>query len=484
MKRYITLFLFVASLQLHAQSGITWNAASMIAAGSYDNLHPRVAADRAGNPMVIWGRASDESVFFSKWNGTMFTTPVKLNPSGFTVATASWMGPNMASHGDTVYVVVKKVPEADTSSHIYLIRSFNGGQTFSAPIRVDYIGDSLSRFPTVTTDFSGRPIVAFMKFNASFGDSRWVVTRSTDFGTTFTKDFKVSGWGGSAEVCDCCPGAIVNYGNAEAVLYRNNNLNRRDVWMGLSTNNGTSYTSGANIDNHNWMYMSCPASGPDAVVIGDTLYSVFMNGAVSGLRNYISKYSIGSGSMGSVSGLGGVITGLGQQNFPRIASYGTAVAVVWQQTVSSVFQLPVYFTNDIRKGFPMKYDTVDLAYITNTDVVVTGGGVHVVWQDDNANVIRYRSGNYTAAVGIEERKPLEGISISPNPAKNKLWIENLNEDGFSTGIAIVNTLGQKVYLSQAAGMHEEIDITNLAPGIYYVVAETGKGTFTKKFIKE
>jgi hypothetical protein len=103
-----------------AQSGITWSTAMSIAANSYGNMHPRMTLDRSGNPMVIWGKMSDKSVQFARWNGAAFTTPIKLNPAWMTVASAGFMGPDIASKGDTVYVVVKREPEmADTNRILY-----------------------------------------------------------------------------------------------------------------------------------------------------------------------------------------------------------------------------------------------------------------------------------------------------------------------------------------------------------------------------
>ena len=224
MKKAILFFtgVIVFNLNVEAQNNtITWDNNGMdISNNSFGSMHPRIAKDRAGNPLVVWGRMSDKSVMFSRWNGTAFTTPVRLNPSGMDVATASWMGPDIASHGDTVYVIVKRTPEVTDTNYIYIIRSFDGGQSFVAPVRVDMIADSISRFPTIATDPLGNPLVAFMKFNSSFSDSRWVVTKSTDFGNTFSPDVLASGWDGSTEVCDCCPGSIVSDGNNSAVLYR------------------------------------------------------------------------------------------------------------------------------------------------------------------------------------------------------------------------------------------------------------------------
>lgn len=414
MKNLLLLLFCCASICAAAQSGITWGMTGMnIAGSSYDNMHPRMALDGAGNPLVIWSRMSDESVFLSRWTGTAFTTPEKINPTGLTIAGASWMGPDIASKGDTVYVVVRQTPESmDTSKHIYIFTSFNGGVSFSAPVQVDNVGDSVHRFPTVTVDDSGNPIVAFMKFNSSFLDSRWVVTKSTDYGNTFSTDVKASGWGGSPEVCDCCPGAIVSSGNKTAMLYRDNNSNMRDIWTGISADNAATFASGFEVDNNNWMIMSCPSTGPDGVIIGDTLYSTFASAGGGTYRTYLSKSSISSGAANSVSTLATGIVGLGQQNYPRIASSGNAMAIVWKQGVSGVAQLPIMFTNDIANGFPTTYDTVDLGDITNADVAISNGNIFVVWQDDNAGTVKYRFGTYTPA-------PLFGaiqVTITPPAA--------------------------------------------------------------------
>lgn len=292
MKNILVFGFVCISSFAFAQSGITWNMGMNISTNTYGNMHPRMTLDRAGNPLVIWGKMSDQSAYFSRWNGTMFSTPVKLNPTWMTIATASWQGPDIASHGDTVYVVVKRTPETSDTNRIFIFTSFNGGLSFKPPVELGFIADSVCRFPTITTDATGSPIVAYMKFNSSFMDSRWVVLKSADYGSTFSTDVKASGWGSSAEVCDCCPGAIVSSGNKTAMLYRDNNSNIRDIWAGISNNNATTFPSGFEIDNNNWMVMSCTSSGPDGVIIGDTIYSTFMSSGSGAYRTYLSKSSI------------------------------------------------------------------------------------------------------------------------------------------------------------------------------------------------
>lgn len=480
MKNNLTILLIVFCLSASAQ--ITWTPSMNISSNLFSNMHPRIALDRAGNPMMVWGRMSDESVFFAKWNGTMFTTPIKLNPTWMTIATASWQGPDIASHGDTVYVVVKRTPETSDTNRIFIFTSFNGGVSFNTPVELGFIADSLSRFPTVTTNATGNPIVAYMKFNAMFMDSRWVVLKSTDYGSTFSSDVKASGWGNSTEVCDCCPGAIVSSGNTSAMLYRDNNNNIRDIWTGISNNNATTFPVGFEIGNNNWMVMSCPSSGPDGVIIGDTLYSTFMSSGSGAYRTYLSKSSISTGVVSSMTNLLGSAPGLSQQNFPRIAADGTAMAIVWKQVVSGEAQLPILFSNDISNGLPAIYDTVDIDDITNADVAMSNGKLFVVWQDDSSGTVKYRSGTYTqATTGMSENSEFS-FSVYPNPVSSTLTLQS-NFDLSNAAVKVTNLLGETVLLQNHLRT-SSLDVMSLSNGVYFLQVKTDTIFFNQKFIKQ
>jgi hypothetical protein len=476
MKKIFTLYLIILSANAMAQSGITWSMGMNIAANTYSNNHPRIALDGSGNPLVIWWRMSDESVFLSRWNGSAFTMPMKLNGT-MTVAGGSWMGPQIASKGDTVYVVMKETPEADTSSHIYIIRSFDGGMSFSMPVQIDNIADSISRFPTVAVDDSGNPVVAFMKIDPNFSRARWVVSRSYDYGMTFTPDVLASGWSGG-DVCDCCPGNIQVSGNNVLMLYRDNKVNIRDSWVGLSTDGGLTFTQGWNLDGNNWYLPACPSSGPDGVIIGDTLYSVFMNGASGVYRTYKSASSISSMAVQPAQLLTGMIMNLNYQNYPRIASYGSAVAIVWKQAVSSADQLPILFTNDIANGFPAAYDTVDLARITNTDVAVGDGKVFVVWQDDSSATVKYRMGTFTPVSTSVSELGQNIISVYPNPANSSLTVQCRDK---INSITVMNILGDVV--KEAVQNSVKVDVGELPAGVYFLEVKTGATILNRRFVK-
>ena len=124
MKNLLLLVLALATINAFGQTGITWGPPSDVAASSYGNMHPRIVLNGNGNPLVLFG-SMDGKAQFSRWNGTAFTMPMAQNPTNMPAFTASWAGPDIASKGDTVYIVFKDTPE-DINHHIYIVRSFDG----------------------------------------------------------------------------------------------------------------------------------------------------------------------------------------------------------------------------------------------------------------------------------------------------------------------------------------------------------------------
>ena len=487
MKKTLLLLLLISNFCATAQSGIKWSAATDVASSSYSNEHPRIMLDASGNPLILWGNSNTSEALFSRWNGTGFTMPLAMNPGSIPVFTASWAGPDIASKGDTVYVVYKQTPEDQSANHIYLVHSYDGGKNFSSPAQVDFLGDSISRFPTLTTDALGNPIVAFMKFNSMFMDSRWAVTKSNDFGNTFTSDTKASGYAGGG-ICDCCPGSLVCSGNTVALLFRSNFNNIRDTWTALSTNGGASFPNGIGVDQNNWMSMVCPSTGPDAVVVDDTLYSVFMNSASGKARIYSNKNSLSAAAASTSKLVTKTFAGLSQQNYPRIANYNTAVAEVWKQVSGGITQLSLNFTANIHNGFPLSYDTVVMGSVANTDVAISKGTVHLIWEDDNSGTVKYRKGTYTPiSTGVPPPKaPAADMKIYPNPSSaGMITIEMQTVKSIAVEVQVLNLMGQVVFVQTNNPTNGllQLDISALSSGSYFVKITDGSILHTEKFIK-
>ena len=102
------------------------------------------------------------------------------------------------------------------------------------------------------------------------------------------------------------------------------------------------------------------------------------------------------------------------------------MAIVWKQTVNGAAQLPVLLTNEISNGLPAVYDTVDLGDITNCDVALSNGTIHVIWQDDNSGTVKYRSGQYPVFPNALPEVHEDRISIFPNPVTKLLSISTPN----------------------------------------------------------
>ena len=124
MKSIVNLILILAAHTTFAQTGIIWSQTADVASSQFGNMHPRVVIDGAGDPMILWGKGNANQVFFTHWTGNSFASPVAMNPNTIPVFAASWAGPDLASRGDTVYVVFKQTPE--DANNIYLVHSFDG----------------------------------------------------------------------------------------------------------------------------------------------------------------------------------------------------------------------------------------------------------------------------------------------------------------------------------------------------------------------
>lgn len=436
----------------------------------YGNLHPRITMDKFDNPIVVWGDENGK-VWLSKWGGESFAPPISMGPDGGTVFTSSFAGPDIASRGDTVYLVYKQTPE--DKSHIYLKHSYDDGKHFSIATEVDTKEDGITRFPTVTTDEDGNPYVAFMRCGKDFSGARWVVARSKDMGESFLRDTLGSIMnGGSA--CECSPAAYLASGSAGILLYRNNQNNLRNIWAGISSNGGVSFNNGIRVDSTEFNPESCPGSGPDGVIVGDTLYSVYMSGSQDGDLVYMTRIPLSNPSL-TTNAITGTIPGIIMQNFPRIAGKGFAAAAVWTQTAGGNNQVCLSVTPDVTGGFPPKADTVADGVMLNADVALGGGYIYVVWEDQVTRSVMYRRGVYKLKhVAAPVAEEATSILINSDAGKHRFTVNKsdivgctlVDPEGHETELDVTYPRGPMICVVST----EEAD-----PGRYTVKLEDKDG---------
>lgn len=466
MKTTLIFFLTSLSLISQAQSVIVWDNPKTISSNSGGYQHPRIALNGKGKPVVIFGTADKEQAYVTYDMGSMFSSPIPVATSGRKMFAASWAGPDIAAKGDTVYLIYKQAPEVDANNHIWLRKSTDGGATFSSEIQVDQIGDSVSRFPTLTTDAKGNPIVAFMKFDPSFGDARWVVSRSTDLGASFTSDVLASKFSGG-NVCDCCPGGITSNGSTVVMMYRDAINNLRDSWNAVSTDSAKSFSVGFNADNHNWNLNACPSTGPDGFIYNDSIYSIFMNGSSGKGTIYWNKTALDGQNAGQSLPILEDMTGVTLQNYPRFDARGSRAAAVWKQAKANKFEIMLGFTENLNAGnlwepFIVASESED--FLINADVAVGFGEIHVVWEDNYTNSIKYRRGT-VAVTGVKSVEAPDFIHIYPNPVSDFLTIRQ-DKHQFQK-IAILNLQGQ-VIIQKELAKNDQVDLRHLPNGIYFL----------------
>jgi len=115
------------------------------------------------------------------------------------------------------------------------------------------------------------------------------------------------------------------------------------------------------------------------------------------------------------------------------------------------------------------------------------GGEPVNLSDNNGVEVYDTDGNYGAGaqanfsadgnLGVNESK-LDGVVIYPNPTKNILNIVNAE----NASIEIFNILGQAVYNKSNIDLNEEVNVSNLNSGAYFVKITDGTAVKTDKFI--
>jgi hypothetical protein len=486
MKQLFTYLLLLAGGFQAISQPITWGTpVSIYSIDANHNNFPRIALNRSGNPYVIFGQ-TDTRVYFSKWTGSAFSAPVAVS-GALTVFSQSWAGPGLAAYGDTVYVTMKVTPEMVPTAYTYLAHSYNGGSTFSMPMRIDNIGSDASRFPIVTTTSNGNPLVSYMRFDSgSMMNARYMVARSTDYGMTFSSDVLASK--STNPVCDCCPATIISSGSKAIMLHRDNNSNLRDIWAGVSNDGGITFPAGNKFpaDTTNWMVSSCPASSPDGFVIGDSLYSVYMSSASGMALTYLSRSSI-SGMTAANSRITGPFTGLLSQNYPRIDNAGNAAMAVWVQNVGGTKSIAYSMTNNISSGFS-GYSTLPgstSSGIMDADIAMTPGAVHIVWEDDNTGKVMYIKGTYAVTTSTEQISKKETIELYPNPASNDFTV-SLNDISSIKACFLTDKMGRNTELKATIKNGKAtFSLNGIAKGGYYFIMDdnAGKSYYSKLIVQ-
>jgi PKD repeat protein len=93
---------------------------------------------------------------------------------------------------------------------------------------------------------------------------------------------------------------------------------------------------------------------------------------------------------------------------------------------------------------------------------------------------------FDTCLGIPGISALPQISIYPNPANSFLTVKIEKPIGESTSLSIIDITGREL-ISQKINPSQSlfnIDVSSLAPSIYFLKIQTDEGILVKKFVKE
>ena len=443
MKNLLIIFACCFSLTGMSQTVIHWEPEIFVTdATTFGNTRPRITLAANDVPVVIFGKTSTGLLYTARLNGSSFDTPVTLLPGIVSSYLTTWTGPDIASKGDTVIAVFKAM--SMDLGKVYAVRSIDGGITFSDTIRVDNHDSGHAWMPSLDMDENGNPSVVYMAHDASMTNPRYNVVHSIDQGITYQPEMEIA-LSIPEEACDCCPAEYVIDGAQHALLYRNNDLNIRDIYAVYSNDDGMTFPEYLNVSELDWFINSCPSTGPHGMFNNGKLITVSASRASGAYRTYISETSTSpSLSFQSTTMMTPPVNVNGSQNYPRITGANDTIVLVWQEAETSNTEIysAIITTGTISEILNSKAlvnNSVQGAQ-TNPDIIYANGKVHCVFQDGNSGKVIYKRGSIgTLSASTLNLNP---ISIYPNPSKTGVFYFNSSIETLNNTL-VTNAIGQK-----------------------------------------
>ncbi|MBE9491303.1 MAG: T9SS type A sorting domain-containing protein, partial [Bacteroidetes bacterium] len=151
-----------------------------------------------------------------------------------------------------------------------------------------------------------------------------------------------------------------------------------------------------------------------------------------------------------------------------------------------------YFDTELDHDILKVYDgSTVIATFSGSDlpdpVEVTSGSAFITWSSNSSITapgweILYEIDN----IGVEEKEAFADLQIYPNPAQDMLNISFSSNNLQSFEIKLMNITGKLVYAQNytdhSGNFNKNINLSNLAKGVYILNLNSATGTLTKKVV--
>lgn len=471
---YIVLFFLFPVVSFSQTTGVVWGSPINVGVGAtHNNIYPRLTLTTGDIPLVIWEDNSPAVIYSARKTGATFSTPIAIN-GGANPYVMTWTGAEIGSSGDTAFVVFMT---SIATSKSYAVRTTDGGLTFSDTVRIDDEAGRLASFPVVAVMPGGNPIVAYMGSDTvSMLDPKYTVTKSIDGGLSFLPAVEPVMPG---EACDCCPASLAVSETSQALVFRNNISNLREMWASFSSDTCSSFTASANIDTTNWFVASCPSSAPSAEIIGDSLVYTWMSDGTGDARVYVGTMNVNDQQMGQHRQF--YPFGIYSQNYPVIAGKGDTLGVVWLGYNGTSQDVLFSWSLTGAAGIGANVDTITkglTGHQTRPDIVFNNGKFHVVYSNAAGTQVHYLEGMIVPNVSVEEIDAAPILSLTSYNNNGSIEIQINSDKELEGDVLIVNALGQQIKKIPAlikSGKNNYSIEHQLSSGIFFIVVSTNDG---------
>jgi hypothetical protein len=297
--------------------------------GSYPQLGVRASGD------LFLLRLKDRNLWLqtSSDGGDSFDEGLRVNDGGEVASHAENTPLMIVRSMREFYVLWTAQEEGHDHSSLRLATSTNWGRSFNKSIPVDLTGTASQSFYTLAVGPDGAVYAAWLdgrdRGQGKSGSSALYIARSTNRGQSFEKSVRVA-----LNVCPCCRPSIA-FTDAKTVHIGWRGVSHddiRDIFVGTSTDGGSTFSAPAPVAEDKWRINGCPHSGPSLATMGGKLFAAWRT--VTGDRGRV--YIASSGDNGAhFSAKVEADAGLHDANHPQLLALEGSVGLVFQARQAS-----------------------------------------------------------------------------------------------------------------------------------------------------
>ena len=367
-----------------------WGAEIRLTNAAGNSKEPSVAVS-GNNVHVVWfdSRDGNDEIYYRRSldGGATWGADTRLTDNSSVSD-----NPSIAVSGNIVHVAW--YDQRDGDAEIYYKRSLDGGATWGADTRLtDCLGNSYT--PSIAV--SGNTVHVAWHDNRTPGNEEIYYKRSTDGGTTWDADTRLTNAGGSSALA-----SIAVSGNTVHVAWQDERtIGNWEIYYTHSTDGGVNFDPDTRLTD-----AAGVSKYPSIAVSGNAVHVAWQDERSGNFQIYCKRSFDGGTTWGADTQ---IVNSPRLSERPSIAVSGNNVHVAWQDNRDEYYpRWEIYYKRSTDGGTAWGADT-RLSYAPDNSevpsIAVSGNYVHVAWQD-------FRDGNYE--IYYKKYTPIPAItSFSP-----------------------------------------------------------------------